>query len=308
MLDMQTLASIVVYGVFLGLVYALMSVGISIIFGLMKLINFAHGEIYMMGGYSLYYFVTAPASGAVAYFVMTARFSSIYGLPVAFVVGFALGSLIESVLIRPTYTTRMEKTSEYAIIVTFGLSLFLQNFALYVFGFHFKAPEAFWPGNISVGLFSVARDVVFTSCMSVVILVLLFLFINRTWMGLSLKANSQNLVGAQLAGIRAVWTNNLGFALGSGLAAVAGALLGPTYLVYPTMGSQPVLTAFTVVVLGGLGSLEGAVIASLLVGISYSVLGVVISPSYANIYGFVILLIVLAIRPRGLFGQKERTY
>lgn len=148
----------------------------------------------------------------------------------------------------------------------------------------------------------------FTSLMSALILVVLFLFIECSWWGLALKANSQNLIGAQLAGIRAIWTNNLGFGLGSGLAACAGSLLGSTYLVYPTDGAQPVLIAFTVVVLGGLGSLKGAVIAALIVGISYSALGVLISPAYANIYGFVILLIVLIVRPRGLFGEKERTY
>src|SRR5207245_8667401 len=228
--------------------------------GLMKLINFAHGEIYMLGGYILYYFA------------LWTGLSPIVGLPVAFLGGFLIGQAIEATLIRPTYTTRMDKPSEYAVIITFGLSLFLQNFALYVFNYRYKVPPAFWPISISVGSFTVTGDVVFASVLSAAILVGVFLFIERTWAGLSMKANSQNLVGAQLAGIIPTWTNNLGFAFGSGLAATAGALLGSTYLVYPYSGLLPVLTAFTVIVLGGLGSLKGAVIGSFIVGLSYSIL------------------------------------
>lgn len=135
MLSVATIVSVLVFGIFLGLIYALMSVGISIIFGLMKLINFSHGEIYMLGGYLLFYFVEATGV------------SSIVALPIAFLGGFAIGSGIEAALIRPTYTTSMDKPSEYAIIVTFGLSLFLQNFALFAFGFRFKVLRLFGLGR-----------------------------------------------------------------------------------------------------------------------------------------------------------------
>jgi len=295
MLGLDTLASLLIFGVLLSLEYALVALGVTIIFGLMKLINFAHGEIFMLGGYIQYYFL------------LWTGLNPLVALPVSFLAGLAIGSAIERALIRPTYTTSLSKAGEYAVIITFGLSLFLQNFALFGFGYEYRSPPALWPVTITVGTLSISGDVVLTSVMAAVSIIAVLLFIERTWAGLSMKAVAQNLVGAQMAGIRPAWTN-VGFALGAGLATIAGALLAHTYLVYPYDGVLPVLTAFTVVVLGGLGSIKGTLIASFIVGMAYSFLGALVSFSYVNIYGLVILLIVLVVRPQGLFGQKERTF
>jgi branched-chain amino acid transport system permease protein len=290
------LESILTYGIFLSLVYGLMAVGVTIIFGLMKLINFAHGEMYMMGGYAMYFFC------------LYSGLSPFLGIPISFATGFLLGSAIEAVFIRQTYTKVMEKPGEYAVIVTFGISLFLQNVALLGFGIYTRSPPSFLSGTILIGNVTIAGNVVVASAMSAVILLATYLFVEHTWIGLSMKANSQNLVGAKLAGIRPTWVNNFGFALGAALAAIAGGLLGSTYFVWPYSGMTPILIAFTIVVLGGLGSIKGAVIGAFIIGLSYSFLGVLVSFAYVDIYGLIILIIVLVIRPSGLFGEKERTY
>ncbi|MFI5420625.1 MAG: branched-chain amino acid ABC transporter permease [Nitrososphaerales archaeon] len=296
MIGESGLVSLVVYGCLLSLLFALMATGVTIIFGLMNLVNFAHGEIYMMGGYAFYYVTTLFG------------LNPFLAIPLAFLTGFVIGQVIERTVIRPTYTTRLSSPDEYAIVITFGISLFLQQFALNVFGFEYYRPPSFWSTIITIFDVSVSGDVIVVSIASVAILSLLFLFINHTWYGLSMKATAQNLQGAQIVGINPKRTNNFAFALGSGLAAVAGGLLASTYLVYPLMGVFPVLQAWVVVIIGGLGSLKGAVIASFILGISESVLSVVVSPSYSQVYGFVILFVVLIIRPHGLFGQKGRTY
>lgn len=296
MIGESGLVSLVVYGCLLSLLFALMATGVTIIFGLMNLVNFAHGEIYMMGGYAFYYVTTLFG------------LNPFVAIPLAFLTGFVIGQVIERTVIRPTYTTRMSRPDEYAIVITFGISLFLQQFALNVFGFEYYRPPSFWRAIITIFDVSVSGDVIVVSVASATILALLFLFINKTWYGLSMKATAQNLQGAQIVGINPRRTNNFAFALGSGLAAVAGGLLASTYLVYPLMGVFPVLQAWVVVIIGGLGSLKGAVIASFILGISESVLSVVVSPSYSQVYGFVILFVVLIIRPYGLFGQKGRTY
>jgi len=296
MIGESGLISLVVYGCFLSMLFALMATGVTIIFGLMNLVNFAHGEVYMMGGYAFYY--------------VTILFglNPYLAIPLSFLTGFVIGQVIERLVIRPTYTTRMSRPDEYAIVITFGISLFLQQFALNVFGFEYYRPPSFWGAIITVFDVSVSGNVIIVTIASVAILAFLFLFINHTWYGLSMKATAQNLQGAQIVGINPKRTNNFAFALGSGLAAVAGGLLASTYLVYPTVGVFPVLQAWVVVIIGGLGSLKGAVIASFILGISESVLSVVVSPSYSQVYGFVILFIVLLIRPQGLFGQKGRTF
>jgi branched-chain amino acid transport system permease protein len=219
-----------------------------------------------------------------------------------------MGQVIERLVIRPTYTTRMSRPDEYAIVITFGLSLFLQQFALNVFGFEYYRPPSFWTAIVTVYNVTVSGNLIVVAIASSLILGGLFLFINHTWYGLALKCTAQNLEGAQISGINPKTTNNIAFALGSGLAAVAGGLLASTYLVYPTVGQFPVLQAFVVVIIGGLGSLKGAVIAAFVLGISESVLSVVVSSSYSQVYGFVILLVVLLIRPQGMFGHKGRTF
>jgi branched-chain amino acid transport system permease protein len=273
-----------------------MAAGVTIIFGLMNLVNFAHGEIYMMGGYAFYYATNLLG------------LNPFLAIPVAFFTGFLMGQVIERLVIRPTYTTRMSRPDEYAIVITFGLSLFLQQFALNVFGFEYYRPPSFWNAIVTVYNVTVSGNLIVVAIASSLILAGLFLFINHTWYGLALKCTAQNLEGAQISGINPKTTNNIAFALGSGLAAVAGGLLASTYLVYPTVGQFPVLQAFVVVIIGGLGSLKGAVIAAFVLGISESVLSVVVSSSYSQVYGFVILLVVLLIRPQGMFGHKGRTF
>ena len=202
MVSEATLISLLIYGGFLGALFALMAAGVTIIFGLMNLVNFAHGEIYMMGGYAFYYATSLLG------------LNPFLAIPVAFFTGFFMGQVIERLVIRPTYTTRMSRPDEYAIVITFGLSLFLQQFALNVFGFEYYRPPSFWTAIVTVYNVTVSGNLIVVAIASSLILGGLFLFINHTWYGLALKCTAQNLEGAQIPGINPKTTNNLAFRSG----------------------------------------------------------------------------------------------
>jgi branched-chain amino acid transport system permease protein len=292
--DVYVLSQIV-NGLIFGLIYGLIALGLTIIFGIMRVVNFAHGEFLMLGGYALYLFT------------VTFGLPPLVGLPLSMACVAAFGVATERVLLRPIYTTRIERPEEYAIILTFGLSLFLQNGALATAGAYEYTPESFWPGSVPViGDLWLSGDRLFAAGMAVVLIVATLLVMYRTWLGRALMATAQNRVGATVSGINAIAMNMTAVALAGLLAGAAGALLSPIFLVYPDVGVVPVVKAFVILVLGGMGSIPGAVAAALILGLVESLGSVYISLAYRDVYSFLVLIAVLLIRPYGLFGQKER--
>lgn len=289
------LFSQILNGLIFGLIYALIALGLTIVFSIMRVVNFAHGEFFMLGGYALYLF-TAPLG-----------LPAIVGLPLSMALVCVFGGLVERTLLRPIHTTRMERPEEYAIVLTFGLSLFLQNGALWSLGPYEYTPASFWEGSKHVfGDLYLAGDRLFAAGMSMVLIAATLIIIYRTWLGHALMATSQNRVGAAVVGISTVRMNVMALGLAGGLAAAAGSLLGPIFLIYPDVGTVPVIKAFVIIVLGGMGSIPGAVIAAILLGVVESLGSVYISVAYRDVYSFLVLILVLLVRPHGLFGQRER--
>jgi branched-chain amino acid transport system permease protein len=283
-------------GLVIGVIYAVIACGLTVIFSILKIVNFAHGEVYMMGGYFGYFAI------------------SLLGIPplpavlVAMAGSFLLAVLVERTLLTPLYKPTTERKGDYGILVTFGISIFLRNIALIIFGPYPLRPPSFWPGALMLGDLVMTWDRVFAAGAGVVILVGLVLFMTRTIWGEALNAVSQSRESAAIVGINDQRFYMLAFGLGSALAGGAGALVGPIYSLSPSMGLLPDTQAFAIVILGGMGSVSGSIIAGLLIGLSESMFVAVFpdpsrSLTYAQAFSLLVLMVVLLVRPTGLFGR-----
>lgn len=279
-----------VNGVILGGAYALISVGMTMIFGIMNISNFAHGTIYMLGGYCVYFLSTVLRQPFLLAVAMA-----------MFVVGL-IGIAIERIVFRPVYGAPVLND----LLIALGLSFVLENGALLLWGSQTKSVPTPYTDIVFrfVGV-SVTLQRLIVLVASVVLIGALYLFLERTRYGKAIVATSQNPKGAALVGIDLDHVYMMTFAISSALAAAAGALLAPLFYVFPTMGSMPLLKAFVVVVLGGMGNVQGAVVGGFLVGIAESLGGAYLSSDYKNVFAFIILIAVLLIRPQGLFGKGE---
>ena len=283
-------------GLVIGVIYAVIACGLTVIFSILKIVNFAHGEIYMMGGYFGYFAI------------------SLLGIPplpavlVAMLASFLLAVLVERTLLTPIYKPTTERKGDYGILVTFGISIFLRNIALIIFGPYPLRPPSFWSGALVIGDLVMTWDRVFAAGAGIAILIGLVLFMNRTIWGEALNAVSQSRESAAIVGINDQRFYMLAFGIGSALAGGAGALVGPIYSLSPSMGLMPDTQAFAIVILGGMGSVSGSIIAGLLIGLSESMFVAVFpdpsrSLTYAQAFSLLILMIVLLVRPTGLFGR-----
>ena len=285
-------------GLIIGLFYALMAIGLSLIFGILRIVNFAHGEFYMVGAYT--YTLIALAFGLSPWLT----------LPMAFVAGMALGWATERLLIRPLYAGYAAAgplRDEYAIIVTFGLSLLLINLVNKVIGPNgFRGPTLAAATRVAIGPFMANGHRLVAAGIAIGIIVIVALFVRYSFWGRQIQAVAQNRFGAALAGIDTAKASSIVFALSGGLAALSGALLSPIINPTPDVGVFPAVKSYVIVVLGGLGSIPGAVVASLALGVLESFGAVYISYAYRDTYGLVILILFLLFRPQGLFGIKGR--
>lgn len=285
-------------GLAIGVIYAVIAAGLTVIFSILKIVNFAHGEIYMMGGYFAYFAITLfgiPPLG---------------GVVVAILVSFALAVLAERALLTPLYSPTTERKGDYGILVTFGISIFLRNIALIIFGPYPLRPPSFWAGALIIGPLVMSWDRVFAAGAGIVILLGLLWFMHRTVWGEALNAVSQSRESAAIVGIDPQRFYMLAFGLGGALAGGAGALIAPIYSLSPSMGLMPDTQAFAIVVLGGLGSVAGSILAGLLIGVSESMFVALFpdpsrSLTYAQAFSLLILMIVLLVRPTGLFGRAS---
>lgn len=292
---MDVLVQTLILGVMIGGVYALMGVGLNLIFGVMRVANFAHGVFYMLGGYAAY-FITV-ASGVPLPLAMLG----------AMLVGGAVGYFVNAVLLRPVYRKRMDRPGEFTLIVTFALGLIGVSAATAFLSASYRRFPGMWPDTLSLGgvvHFSGDRLVAF---LAAVLLVGGLLWLVRfTDLGRAWRALTQNRTGAQVVGVDVFRLANLAFATSGALAAAAGAVLVPLYLAYPSMGDPVVVKSFVIVVLGGLGSIGGSLAGGFLLGLAEALGSVYISSGYTDAYGFVIMLLVLLFLPRGLFGTQQR--
>jgi branched-chain amino acid transport system permease protein len=289
---------LLVNGLIFGLFYALMAVGLAMIFGVLKVVNFAHGEFYMVGAYT--YVLVSLKLGI----------SPWIALPMAAAAGAALGWLVERLLMRPLYAgygSWSIMKDEYAVVVTFGLSLLLINLVDKIVGpYPYRGPVLIETSRFAVGPVMLNGQKLIAAGISLALLTGLALFIKRSLWGRQIQAVAQNRLGASLAGIDATKTTSLIFAISGLLAALAGALLAPLINPAPDVGAFPAIKSYVIVVLGGMGSMWGGIAAALLLGVLESFFAVYVSYDYRDAFGLLILILVLLFRPQGLFGEKGR--
>ena len=290
MVDFGILLQIVFWGVYAGCIYILLATGLNLIFGVMKVVNFAHGEFLMIGAYitATIFLLTGINPYAIILLSMLALI--------------AIGAAVERLCFRPILGTG--KLNE--IFLSIGLIYIVQNGAAVIWGDEWQSIKSPYEGiSVPIGSLNVPLDYIIIMVVTAGILVGLFLFLNRTRIGREMRATSQNRKGAMLVGINVERMDILSFGIGCALAAGAGTLWVVSGQVFnPYMGSIPAVKAFAIIILGGLGSIPGAIVGGLIYGIAENGAAYYFGGIWKDAVSFIILIIVLVIRPTGLFGES----
>lgn len=285
----DVLGEAIARGLVIGMVYGLMGLGLTLIIGVMRIINFAQGEFYMLGAYLAYYLC------------------GVYGLPFPVaIIGaplavFGIAWVVEKLLISPM-RRGVENPMEYSLMITFALSIFLQKMAVLIFGPHVRRPE-FLKTVVNLGIVRLQGDWVLALFVAAASIAATALYLGKAWRGRSWRAIAQSLPGASVVGINIGRESSLVFAFACLLAAAAGAVLAPITLVFPTVGSSPLIKGYEIMAIGGLGSISGSFVGGLLLGLAEVLGSVYISSAYRDLYGFAMLVAFLIVRPQGLFGK-----
>ncbi|KAF3996459.1 branched-chain amino acid ABC transporter permease [Glaciimonas immobilis] len=284
---MDQILHVLVFGILLGGIYGLVSIGLNLIFGVVRIVNFAQGELVMLGMYGSYY--------AYTYLGLNPYLAALIVAPLVGLLGMAIQRLV----IQP-----LHNEPNMQIFATFGLLMMFQNIMLAAT----RGEAASIGGQVgasvlTVGDLKISMVRLLTFVATTLITIGLHFFLSRSMTGKSIRAVTQDKRAARVMGINVERTFLLTFGLGAGLAGLAGVMLTPIYSITPTVGSNFILAAFAVVVLGGLGSVWGAYFGGLIVGIVEAFAGYYIDPALKSAIWFIIFLIVLILRPSGLFGQ-----
>jgi branched-chain amino acid transport system permease protein len=282
------LAQSIVNGLLIGSIYALIAVGLTLVYGVMDIVNFAHGEFLMLGMFGGYFASTQLGV------------DPLLAAPVVGLVVFMLGALVERIIIEPI----IKAPPIAQVMATVGLGLVLANGAAALIGNDFRSVRTPYQGT-SFSLFglNVSATYLYAGCYALVVALLLSLFLNSTSFGKAMRATAQNRGAAELLGIDPKRMYMTAFGIGVGLAALAGSVIVPYALVYPYVGQQYVLIMFTVVVLGGLGSVRGAILAGLTVGLIQSLTTLVLPAELQNLVVFSVFFAVLVLIPGGVMRR-----
>lgn len=275
-----------------GGIYVLMAMGLSLVFGVMKIPNFAHGEFYMLGAYF-------------AYFA-----SAVFGLhPVLCIVvamlgGFWVGVVIEKLAFYPLRKRSSGDWIMNSFLVTAGLSFILQNLVLSLMGANFQGVSRLWGGNVNIGGMNISADRIIGFVIAMVAVGVFWLFLKKTKIGNAISAVSEHETGAMLMGIDLNKIHTLTFALSCMLAAIAGAALLSINPAYPTMGLQPLYKSWFVVILVGLGNIEATIIGGFLVGMIEAISSYSLGVAWQDVVCLSIIILILLFKPSGLFGKS----
>ena len=278
-------------GILIGGVYALIGIGLTIIFGVMRIINFAHGDLQMVGMYLTYYV-----------FVLL-HIDPFLSIVITIPLMFAFGALLQKVFINPV----LGALPQNQILLTIGLGLIMSNTVMLAFTSDYKIlTTTYSSSSMKLGGISISTPLLISFAITAAITGALYWFLLKTDTGQAIRATAQDREAARLMGINVARMSIIAFGLGSALAGTAGALIAPTYYIFPQVGSTFTLKAFVIVVLGGMGSVVGATLGGVLIGIAESVGGVYFGGGWKDVIVFVLFLLVLLFKPSGLLG-KSRT-
>ncbi|HEX9161357.1 MAG TPA: branched-chain amino acid ABC transporter permease [Thermoanaerobaculia bacterium] len=278
-------------GILIGGVYALIGIGLTIIFGVMRIINFAHGDILMVGMYITFFLFTLAHVDPFVSILITGPLM------------FLFGAMLQKVVINRV----LGALPQNQILLTIGLGLMMSNSVMLAFTSDYRIlTTTYSSSSVKIGGISVSEPLVISFVITAIITAALYWFLLRTDTGQAIRATAQDREAARLMGINVARMSIIAFGLGSALAGSAGALIAPTYYIFPQVGSIFTLKAFVITVLGGMGSVIGATLGGVLIGVAESVGGVYFGAGWKDVIVFVIFLLVLLFKPSGLLG-KSRT-
>lgn len=282
----------IINGLTLGMTYALIAVGYSLVFGILRLVNFSHGSVYAFGANSILFLISMNIG------IMPA-------LLLGIILTGALGVIVDKTALEPLRKQHAENIT--SLITTIGVSSVITNLLTAQLGSQKRSfPSLFPAGSLNIGSISLTYTQLGMLFISLALLLGLLAIVNRTKIGLAMRASEQNIRAAQIMGINVNGVISFTFFLGGMSAAIAGALVSSYYsMAYPNMGYTAGLKAFAAAVLGGIGSLPGSLVGGLLVGSVESMAATLLGSEFRDSMAFIILIIVLVIRPHGLFGKKE---
>lgn len=309
-------------GVVIGCIYSLMAVGLTLIYSVQGIVSFAHGQLYMVGGYFSFYFLL-HASNLLSQLTDTEiSINPLWGIPVAALIVFLMGAFFERVFLKPMHDGLIERVAEYAILITFGFGFVVEYTTLAIAGpfpqrtdrfievRRFTLPRTQITDEFAFGPINIIGDRAFAMLVGIALIFALLYFLQRTWTGRALRATSQDRQAAAVTGINPTNMNTLSFGMGSMLAAMSGAALIPIFAWVPWVGAEMVGRSYVIVVLGGLGSVPGALVGGIIVGI-VEALGAGCHPdpsrgaAYKEAFALVIFALVLLLKPTGLFGREQ---
>jgi branched-chain amino acid transport system permease protein len=279
---------VIISGLLLGGVYALFAIGMNMIFGVMRVINLAHGELIMLGAYLTYFLY---ANGGM---------NPLLTLPVSAVVMFGFGLVVERGLIERTVNQPLLAS----LLLTFGLSTFLMGMALYFWTADFRSVP-YLTGSVEIAGLNLSKTRLVSFAIALVVTAATYAFLRYSTFGKAIRATSQHPEVAQVCGINVGRVRLFTFGLGTAMAAVAGSLIAMIFTISPEMGRMFLGRAFAIVVLGGLGSFVGAFVGSLLLGVAETLAAYYTNTQWAEGVSYAVLVLVLVIRPSGLFGRRE---
>ncbi|RNC69836.1 MAG: branched-chain amino acid ABC transporter permease [Desulfuromonadales bacterium] len=287
---MTVLLQSLISGILIGGVYALIGIGLTIIFGVMRVINFAHGDILMLGMYLTYNLFTKLG--------IDPYVSVLICIPVMFI----YGGLLQKIFIN----RMLGALPQNQILLTIGLGLIMSNTMMLIYTSDYKIlTTSYSSSSVNVAGISVSEPLAISFLITAAITTALYWFLMKTDTGQAIRATAQDREAAQLMGINVKWMSILAFGMGSALAATAGALISPTYYIFPQVGSTFTLKAFVITVLGGMGSIVGATLGGIIIGVAESVGAVYISSGWKDVIVFVLFILVLLFKPAGLMGKSR---
>lgn len=290
-MDWSFYAQLLLNGLVMGVIYALVAMGLSLIFGVLEIVNFAHGEFYMLAS-MLAYFLTVQWG---------------FGYWATIVVVTAIGLAVGYVLFEGLLLALRGEAFERSILLTMGLSMVLQNGAVFLFTTtpHMVETSLSYQ-NVVLGDFRVPVARLYALGLGLVAFATLYLILHRTRIGKAMRGVAQNRAAAMMVGIDARAVSRLAVAIGIGLSGLAGAALAPVYAVHPLMGFSFVFKAFAIIIIGGLGNISGAAIAAVMLGVIESLAGGLLPLALTDAVAFISMILVLLLRPQGLFGRGVR--
>ncbi|UWP58459.1 branched-chain amino acid ABC transporter permease [Ruminococcus gauvreauii] len=277
-----------------GGMYILIAMGLSLVYGVMKIPNFAHGEFYLIGAYCSYIGLSML------------KLPGVVVIALAAVMGFVFGAIIERLTFNPLRKRSKSDWSLNTFLVTAGISFVIQNVAQMIFTAEFWGVEKIWQGSLNIAGINIPTDRVISFVIAIAVVIIFWAFLKKTRTGNAITAVSENEEGAMLMGVQINSIHTLTFALSSMLAAIAGAALISITPAYPTMGLKPLYSAWFVVILVGLGNLEATIVGAFIVSFIEVFATYYVGAAWADAVSLSVIVVILLIKPTGLFGKRVK--